>query len=562
METNFGKLVLLQEDGPEQEFELGKAEISLGRATTNDIVLGDGRVSRNHARLEFRAAGCQVIDLGSANGTRVNGLRVDRAELEPGDILILGNSQLRYEAAQVYEEVGLTMIDTASDLDRAIDQEVLPMAINETRTPRLVVVTSGNIWEVSLKDVEEAVIGRTDENAVVIEQAKVSRRHAEVVRRGEIFVLRDLGSTNGTWHKGEKVSELVLQDGDTFRVGEAQIVFKRGFIEENLTIADTRLEIRSARKPVVFVPGFMGSELWLGNERVWPNVKYLFKNPEIVRYPSEAPLEPRGIVDEVVIVPNLVKLDQYNRLGDYLVEELGYKRGIDYFEFPYDWRQDVRQSARQLGVLIEALPTSQPVILIGHSLGTMVSRYYVERLGGSKRVERLLLMGGPHAGAVKGLTSLLVAPQMLPFGIMGERLRQVILTFATCYQILPNYAAGVDQNGKKINFLEDDTWLEEKFRPLLRGGLEFRKELSKQATIPAVSIFGYGLKTIANVRVERGPGGEYRNIEYSSEPSGDSTILQSSATLAGSEIHPVQQHHGALFVDNDVKMRLKMELMR
>jgi pSer/pThr/pTyr-binding forkhead associated (FHA) protein len=562
METNYGKLVLLQEDGPEQEFELGKAEISLGRATTNDIVLGDGRVSRNHARLEFRAAGCQVIDLGSANGTRVNGLRVDRAELKPGDMLILGNSQLRYEAAETYQEVGLTMIDTASDLDRAIDQEVLPMAINETRTPRLVVVTSGNIWEVSLNDLEEAVIGRTDESAVVVEQPKVSRRHAEVVRRGEIFVLRDLGSTNGTWYKGEKVSELVLQDGDTFRVGEAQIVFKRGFIEENLTIADARLEIRPARKPVVFVPGLMGSELWLGNERVWPNVKYLFKNPEIFRYPSEAPLEPRGIVDEVVIVPNLIKLDQYNRLGDYLVEELGYKRGIDYFEFPYDWRQDVRQSARQLGTLIEALPTSQPVILIGHSLGTMVSRYYVERLGGSKRVERLLLMGGPHAGAVKGLTSLLVAPQVLPFGIMGERLRQVSLTFATSYQILPNYAAGVDQNGKKINFLEDDSWLDEKFRPLLRGGLEFRKELSRQATIPAVSIFGYGLKTISNVRVERGPGGEYRNIEYSSEPSGDSTILQSSATLAGSEIHPVQQHHGALFVDNDVKMRLKMELMR
>jgi hypothetical protein len=171
-------------------------------------------------------------------------------------------------------------------------------------------------------------------------------------------------------------------------------------------------------------------------------------------------------------------------------------------------------------------------------------------------------MGGPHAGAVKGLTSLLVAPQVLPFGIMGERLRQVSLTFATSYQIIPNYAVGVDQNGKKINFLEDESWVDEKYLPLLRAGQEFRKELSKQATIPSISIFGYGQKTIAKVRVERGASGEFRNIEYTSEPSGDSTILQSSATLAGSEIHPVQQHHGALFVDNDVKMRLKMELMR
>ena len=562
METIYGKLVLLQEDGPEQEFELGKADISLGRATTNDIVLSDSRVSRSHARLECRTAGCQAIDLGSANGIRVNGTRVERADLKPGDILSLGNSQMRFEAAQVYEEAGLTMIDSEADLDRTIDREVLPMSINETRTPRLVIVTEGNAWEVSLKELEQAVIGRTDDNPVIIEHTKVSRRHAEVVRRGEIFVLRDLGSTNGTWYKGEKVSEMVLQDGDTFRIGEAQIVFKRGFIEENLTIADARMEIRSARKPVVFVPGLMGSELWLGNERVWPNVKYLFKNPEIYRYPSELPLEARAIVDEVVIVPNLIKLDQYNRLGDYLVEELGYKRGVDYFEFAYDWRQDVRMSARQLSQLIDALPSSQPVILIGHSLGTMVSRYYVERLGGSKRVERIILMGGPHAGAVKGLTSLLVAPQVLPFGIMGERLRQVCLTFATSYQIIPPYAVGVDQHGKKINFLEDESWVDEKYLPLLRAGREFRKELSKQATIPSISIFGYGIKTIANVRVERGASSEFRNIEYSSEPSGDSSILQSSATLAGSEIHPVQQHHGALFVDNDVKMRLKMELMR
>jgi len=41
----------------------------------------------------------------------------------------------------------------------------------------------------------------------------------------------------------------------------------------------------------------------------------------------------------------------------------------------------VRISARQLGQVFESLPTSRPVMLIGHSLGTLVSRYYVERLG-------------------------------------------------------------------------------------------------------------------------------------------------------------------------------------
>ena len=119
------------------------------------------------------------------------------------------------------------------------------------------------------------------------------------------------------------------------------------------------------------------------------------------------------------------------------MEELNYRRDVDFFEFPYDWRQDVRISARQLGQLIESLPRSQPVVLIGHSLGTMVSRYYIERLGGHKHVERVILMGGPNKGAVKAVVSMLVAPQALPFGIMGERMRQICLSFPSSYRFYP-----------------------------------------------------------------------------------------------------------------------------
>jgi pimeloyl-ACP methyl ester carboxylesterase len=306
----------------------------------------------------------------------------------------------------------------------------------------------------------------------------------------------------------------------------------------------------------------MGSELWLGNERIWPNVKTIFSNPEIFTYPSDVPLEPRNIVDEVVIIPNLIKLDQYNRLGDYMVDELNYKRGVDYFEFPYDWRQDVRTSAQQLAGLINSLPENKPLILIGHSLGTMVSRYYVEHLGGNGRVERLILMGGPHKGAVKGLVSMLVAPDVLPFGLLGERLREILMTFPTCYQILPDYDVGTDQDGNKINFLDDDRWLDSKYHPLLKLGRDFRRELGTTASIPSVSIFGYGLKTISDVSVQRDDQGRLLKVDYMRRDNGDSTVLEQSAFLPGSDIHPVHQNHGSLFVDNDVRMRLKLELTR
>ncbi len=562
MDIQFGKLVLLNPNGPEQEFSLAKRSISLGRANTNDIILDDPRISRSHARLDCSDQGITLEDLGSSNGTRLNGFRIQRATLRPGDTISLGSRQLKYQVEDPSEDVGLTKIDSQMQLDQTMNQEYLPVVIHETSTPSLVVFNGENTWSIDLSDLDQASIGRDESCTVYIDSAKVSRRHAEVQQVSGAFVLKDSGSTNGTWLGSQKVDQHILQDGDVFRIGPAQIIFKEGFQEQALTMADEQLASPGGRRTVVFVPGTMGSELWLGNERVWPSVKTIFTNPEIYSYPSEIPLEPRSIVDEVVIVPNLIKLDQYNRLGDYLVEELNYTRGQDFFEFPYDWRQDVRTSARQLGELVESLPASQPVIIIGHSLGTMVSRYYIERLGGHKRIERIVLMGGPHKGAVKGLVSMLVAPEVLPFGIMGERLRQIVLTFPSSYQILPDYAVGTDQDGKPINFLDDTGWLEEKHLPLIKLGQEFRSELGTTASIPSVSIFGYGIKTISNVSVKRDSQGKLQNVDYLSENIGDGSVLEQSAFLPGSDIHPVHQHHGSLFIDNDVKMRLKLELTR
>ena len=557
-----GKLILLNPNGPVQEFVLTKSNVSLGRAITNDIVLDDVRVSRNHARLECGPSSVVLIDLNSANGTRVNGIQVERATLKPGDTIGFGSQQLKYVVENPNEDVGLTVIDTFVQLDQSLVGEFLPMMVNDNRSPSLVVFTGEKTWKVDLAHLEQVSIGRDESCTIFIDATNISRRHAEVQREGDTFILKDLGSTNGTWVGKDKIDRIILRDGTAFQVGSAQIVFKSGFQEEALTIADEFLALKAGRRTVVFVPGLMGSELWLGNERIWPNVKTIFRNPEVFNYPSNIPLEPRNIVDEIVIIPNLIKQDQYNRLGDYLVEDLNYRRGVDFFEFPYDWRQDVRISARQLAQLIGSLPTTQPVIIIAHSLGTMVSRYYIEKLGGNKRIERMILMGGPHKGAVKGLVSMLVAPDVLPFGILGERLRQVMLTFPSSYQILPDYPVGTDQHGKKINFINDASWLAPEFLPLLKLGKDFRKELRPNASIPSVSIFGYGINTISDVSIIRDPQGKFQKVEYLKKDIGDGSVLENSAFLPGSDIHPVHQHHGALFVDNDVRMRLKLELTR
>lgn len=563
MET-FGKLILVHPDGLEQEYELGKSKVTLGRAMTNDIILGDGRVSRVHARIECSQTGCTIVDLGSSNGTRLNGTRIEKAALRPGDAIQLGNSSLRFEAELLTPELDMTVIDTDFELEKTINREILPMTIKETNLPRLVVFTPEKTWELALDLIDSMTIGRTDENEIVLPSSKVSRRHAEIARVGDSFKLKDLGSTNGTLFENSRVDEMVLKDGDRFTIGEAQIIFKAGFSAAALTMADEAIEKQDKRSPVVFVPGLMGSELWAGSERVWPNVKFFFHNSEIFAYDEStpSPLEPRGIVDEVIIVPNLIKLDQYNRLGDYLVEDLGYQRGVDFFEFAYDWRQDVRRSARKLGEMIEGLDLNQPATIIAHSLGTLVTRYYVNRLGGERKVGRAMLMGGPHLGTPRALMGLLVAPNVLPFGLMGEKMRQLCLSFHTTYQILPIEAISVDSAGKKVNFLQEESWLPEAQRPLLRSAREFQKEIRGRLKVPAISIFGYGIKTITGLSMLWEGQGRFRNLIFHQEPLGDSSIPERSAVLTGSEIHPVQQYHGALFVDNDVKMRLKLELSR
>ena len=556
-----GYLEMSLPDGGKQEFELSKSQITLGRDPSNDIILTDSKVSRMHARIEIDdKGGVRLIDLGSTNGSKLNGEKVAEMRLSPGDIITLGDRQLIYKVVTPAAELAMTMIDSDADLNQTVADFALPISLNRTDVDRLVVYTPKKTWEIELDDeVDVLMIGRTPENDIVLNHPSVSRTHARITRSHLTFTIHDLNSSNGIWLNGAKTDQVTLEDGMVLRIGFANLVYKRGFHVEHLTIVGTTFKLPD-RTPVVFVPGIMGSELWRGDTRIWPNLKLLMKQPELFKYPGEPGIEPRGILQEVVIVPNLIKLEQYSRLGDYLVQDLGYERGKDFFEFAYDWRQDVRQSARQLGQFIETLAFPS-IKLIAHSLGTLVSRYYVEQLGGKQKVKRLILMGGPHYGTPAGVTSLMFGPGVLPFGIMGETLRKVIATYPTAYQILPVYACGKDQDGKPFNFMKNKSWLAEEQWPLWELAREFKKELGMKTSVPTTCIFGYGHKTIDEVKLYRDEDGSFSNSAYLTKTTGDDSVPQNSSILEGADIHPVHQHHGALFVDNDVKMRLKLELI-
>lgn len=551
------RLVLRQQGTWVQQYVLSKGSVTLGRATTSDIVLRDWRASRLHARIEHTPSGYEIVDPGSVNGTFVNGGRTFRHALVPGDEVTIGDSVFRFEAGESEPPPDVTQIIPRPGTGAATIAQPLPVLIEESAVPRLAIHTGKRTWEVSVTG-DSVTIGRDPGNDIVLDLPAVSRQHAIVERRGRTCLLRDLGSSNGTWIGHERVSRRGLDEGDTFRIGPAQIVVKRGFSAEDLIADEDRLRRPTARRPVVVIPGFAGSTLWRGRERVWPTLR-MHDIPAILQMTQ--PLEARAIVDEVVLVPNLVRLDQYGVLTGYLREGLGYQSGVDLLEFAYDFRQDNRHSAEHLAQAIQAWNVTAPITIIAHSMGCLIARYYVEHMGGRHRVERLLLLGGPHSGTPYAYASLLNGPDFLPLGMMNQRLRDTIATFPSWYQILPTTRCLTDR-GASVDVWSDDTWLAERHRPLLHDARTFRRELGSRSSVPAVCIFGYGVPTITGAVVKRNERGAFAGADFVTAETGDGTIPDSSALLKQAEIHPVKQHHGSLYTDNDVKMRLKVELTR
>jgi predicted component of type VI protein secretion system len=83
-----------------QDYELNSAQLTIGRGNQNDIALStDEYASARHARFEPRQDGVWVQDLGSTNGTYLNGTRLERPRrLSRGDIIRVGETDLRFDS--------------------------------------------------------------------------------------------------------------------------------------------------------------------------------------------------------------------------------------------------------------------------------------------------------------------------------------------------------------------------------------------------------------------------------------------------------------------------------
>jgi pSer/pThr/pTyr-binding forkhead associated (FHA) protein len=597
----YGKLLVVSA-GEEREFMLEKEAVTIGRAADNDIVLANPAVSRHHARLTATSEGTVLEDLGSTYGTMVGEEKVSRRVLRSGDLISLASVRLRFEAPRREETGQRTIVDlVAQKTNPALEEAALKATITHTlldvsaevakeasrqdatfqvvladqTKPRLVVRDEapsrppfrevrrdGASEEGISRDVplgqDTVLIGRGVACQVSLTSRCTSRRHAEVRPQDGGYVLVDLGSTNGTIVNGQPITAPhPLADGDLIAIGKALLVYKAG-----APTAPPRAARPRGRRPVVLIPGFMGSELRRGSLVLWPNYPYLLSNPAAIM-PDSGPVEVSGVIHETVVVPHFIKIDAYNRLSQFLEKSLGYRLGVDLLEFPYDWRQDNRQTAQQLATTIRTWRERMghgPVTIIAHSMGGLVTRYYLDQLGGKEHVERFVAIGTPHFGSPRGMPPVLHGPGAAPFGLASEKIRTLLLSAPSVYQVFPRYPCVFDRRGEPLDVFADESWLAPEYRAILRAAAEFFAALSPQPRVPTLCIFGYGQPTTSRVIVDRRETG-WEMLRYEITPTGDETVPEESAILEGSDLHPVRQRHGALFTDPDVQRRLRYELV-
>jgi diguanylate cyclase (GGDEF)-like protein len=104
-------------------------------------------------------------------------------------------------------------------------------------------------------DIATVILGRSSKADVQIDQESVSRNHAKIINTGKSMILRDLGSTNGTYVNDQLIDEYVLRDGDLVKIGRTIFKFLSGGNVENayheeiyrLTTVDGLTQIHNRR---------------------------------------------------------------------------------------------------------------------------------------------------------------------------------------------------------------------------------------------------------------------------------------------------------------------------
>jgi pSer/pThr/pTyr-binding forkhead associated (FHA) protein len=268
------KLVIQDDEGKTTVVPLIRDEITIGRKEGNTIRLTERNVSRRHARILRNNGEVHIEDLGSYNGIRVNNARIaERVSLRVSDQVQIGDYKL-YLKAEGLEQADESRTVPLERLDSQIPTEAMAAVVPAVTAPqpvqpapqaattnrslvaigdtdpagravgpataaavaaltapggygKLVVVSSnfaGKEFELTRP---QMIIGRTDENDIVVNHRSISRNHAKLVREPETsrYTISDLQSSNGVRVNGQDYGKVELRRGDVVDLGHVRLRF-------------------------------------------------------------------------------------------------------------------------------------------------------------------------------------------------------------------------------------------------------------------------------------------------------------------------------------------------
>jgi pSer/pThr/pTyr-binding forkhead associated (FHA) protein len=227
-----GRLVSLTNG---REYVLNVAPFVLGRDETAQVVVASPDASRRHAEIVHRPDGDVLVDL-SKTGTLVNGKPIEgRRVLRPLDVIRIGAEEFRYYPPAISDtgSEGLPpgaefrLGDTLVGMPAVRSQSVARTSPSPKPLASLLVKNGSAKGERLQVRAPVVSLGREDFNDLKVADPSVSAAHAKIQLREGVWVIDDLGSTNGTSVDGERIAEETpLSPGATLRIGDVSLLFE------------------------------------------------------------------------------------------------------------------------------------------------------------------------------------------------------------------------------------------------------------------------------------------------------------------------------------------------
>lgn len=226
------RLILSLKGRELDKFVLGQGTVVLGRSPESDIRIDNPAISRKHASIECIGQGYVVTDLGSSNGTFLNGEPLKApTPLKPGDVIGLAKFELLFQDTP-RAEVEKLMGSVDMEATVMVDSEAMAKAFQSVPTgapmvsgPRKLVVLKG---EANVKElvIERDVItfGKDDKCDLVVKGFFLDRIEGTLTQKQGKYHLLPMGS--GVKVNEQKIDqEVILKVGDTFSIGKTILAF-------------------------------------------------------------------------------------------------------------------------------------------------------------------------------------------------------------------------------------------------------------------------------------------------------------------------------------------------